>query len=55
MRPRAEDTTTMRVNRRSVSLVIAALGCLLFPFGGFMLFPLALDLWDDNRDRSATA
>ncbi len=36
----------MRNNFRSASVVVATVGCLLFPLGGFMLFPVALDLWE---------
>ncbi len=36
----------MRFNLLSISVVVAVVGCLLFTFGGFMLFPVALDMWE---------
>ncbi len=45
----------MRFNLRSVSVLIVALGCLFFAFGGFMLFPVALDLWEHGRTAEPAA
>lgn len=45
----------MRLNLRSVSVLVAALGCLLFAFGGFMLFPVAFDLWEHGRTDPSAA
>ncbi|HLP00950.1 MAG TPA: hypothetical protein VK163_02905 [Opitutaceae bacterium] len=36
----------MRLNLQSLSFFVAAIGCLLFVFGGFMLLPVALDIWE---------
>lgn len=36
----------MRFNLHSVSILVGLVACALFPFGGFMLFPVALDLWE---------
>jgi|GEM_PF-5918362 len=36
----------MRFNLKSFSVVVALLGCAFFPFGGFMLLPVALDMWE---------
>ncbi len=44
----------MRFHLLSVSVAVAVLGCLAFPVGGFMLFPVALDLWERaTPDKSA--
>jgi hypothetical protein len=36
----------MHFNLLSLSVAVAVLGCLAFPVGGFMLFPVAFDLWE---------
>lgn len=36
----------MRFNCQSASILVAIAGCALFALGGFMLFPVALDLWE---------
>lgn len=35
------------------SVLAAIVGCLLFQVGGFLLFPVALDLWDRATDDRA--
>jgi hypothetical protein len=40
---------------RSLSFLVAAVGCLFFVFGGFMLLPVALDIWELGEGRRATA
>ena len=41
-----EHTAAMRVNLHSLSVAVGVVSCLLFVFGGFMLLPLALDIWE---------
>ncbi len=38
----------------SASVLVGAAGCFLFPFGGFMLFPVALDLWEHGSTDKTT-
>lgn len=45
----------MRFNLHSLSVIIGALGCVLFVFGGFMLLPVALDIWEMGDAKRATA
>ena len=46
----------MRLHLFAYSVLAGAVGCILFQFGGFLLFPVALDLWyqaiDDSEDRA---
>ena len=44
--PRPNYTPTMRFNLKSASILVAVVGCVLFPFGGFMLLPVAFDMWE---------
>lgn len=39
------DTVRMRFPLLACSILAGIVGCMLFHLGGFMLFPLALDLW----------
>lgn len=43
----------MRFNCQSASILVAIVGCALFAIGGFMLFPVALDLWECSTDKRA--
>ncbi|MFT3830849.1 MAG: hypothetical protein QM691_14190 [Opitutaceae bacterium] len=43
----------MRLNLQSLSFIVAAVGCLLFVFGGFMLLPVALDIWELGQAKRA--
>ncbi|HLP08299.1 MAG TPA: hypothetical protein VK178_09035 [Opitutaceae bacterium] len=46
----------MRLNLQSLAFLVAAVGCVLFVFGGFMLLPVALDIWElGEGKRLATA
>ena len=45
----------MRFPLIALSVLTGVVGCLLFHVGGFMLFPLALDLWYQGTDRTAQA
>ncbi len=45
----------MRFNLKSASILVAVVGCVLFPFGGFMLLPVALDMWEHHSGKNATA
>ncbi len=38
----------MRLNLKSFSVLVAMVGCVFFCVGGFMLFPVALDLWEQG-------
>jgi hypothetical protein len=51
----ANYTPTMRFNLKSASILVAVVGCVLFPFGGFMLLPVALDMWEHHSGKNATA
>lgn len=42
----ANYTPSMRFNLKSASVLVAVVGCVLFPFGGFMLLPVAFDMWE---------
>ncbi len=43
----------MRFNSQSASVLVAIVGCFLFAVGGFMLFPVALDLWEHGTNKRA--
>lgn len=45
----------MRFNLKSVSVLVAVVGCMLFPFGGYMLLPLALDIWEHGSGEKSAA
>lgn len=49
----ANYTPTMRFNLKSVSVLVAVVGCVFFPFGGYMLLPVALDIWEHNSGEKA--
>lgn len=42
---RKHDTARMRSPLLACSVLAGVVGCLLFHVGGFMLLPVALDLW----------
>jgi hypothetical protein len=48
-----EYDAAMRFNLKSISVMVAVLGCMLFPFGGFMLFPVAFDMWEHGASDKA--
>lgn len=37
-----------------LSLVVGLLGVVLLPWGGFILFPVAFDLWEAGVDQRPT-
>jgi hypothetical protein len=39
------DTYLMQFHLFGCSVLAGAVGCILFQVGGFLLFPVALDLW----------
>ncbi len=53
--PPGQYAPAMRFNLLSISVVVAVVGCLLFTFGGFMLFPVALDMWERGSADKHTA
>ena len=50
-----EYDASMQFNLKSISVAVAVVGCLLFPFGGFMLFPVAFDMWEHNSGKNTAA
>lgn len=50
-----EYGVAMRLHLKSFSVVIAMLGCAFFCVGGFMLFPVALDLWEHGTAEKPSA
>ena len=51
----ANYTAIMRFNLKSVSVLVAVVGCVLFPFGGYMLLRVALDIWEHDSGGKAAA
>ena len=49
------ETTRMRFPLIASSVLTGIIGCMLFHVGGFMLFPVALDLWYQGTDRTTEA
>ena len=45
----------MRFPLIASSVLTGIIGCMLFHVGGFMLFPVALDLWYQGTDRTTEA
>lgn len=43
----------MRYSFLAVSILTGVAGCMTFQVGGFLLFPVALDLWDRATDAPA--
>ncbi len=53
--PRPDDARGMRFNLLSISVAVAVVGCILFTVGGFMLFPLAFDIWERGASNKPAA